>query len=157
MASCFFLLKQFEDVLIYFNSIKSYFYNDDSFNFNYAQSKAANGNFKEAEEVCLFKIPSLCFVKSFIPLTLYTFDDSPNKLFLQTLLFDCFIPTNFKIYTMSYVFHDSIICLKYSSRYFFWFKTRKSRMIMFTSVGLHDAVSYSILFCWINLPILPAC
>ena len=51
MASCFFLLKQFEDVLIYFNSIKSYFYNDDSFNFNYAQAKAANGNFKEAEEV----------------------------------------------------------------------------------------------------------
>jgi len=53
MASCFFLLKQFEDVLIYFNSIKSYFYNDDSFNFNYAQAKAANGNFKEAEEVFL--------------------------------------------------------------------------------------------------------
>ena len=51
MASCFFLLKQFEDVLIYFNSIKSYFYNDDSFNFNYAQAKAANGNYKEAEEV----------------------------------------------------------------------------------------------------------
>lgn len=53
MASCFFLLKQFEDVLIYFNSIKSYFYNDDSFNFNYAQAKAANGNYKEAEEVFL--------------------------------------------------------------------------------------------------------
>ncbi|XP_061175421.1 uncharacterized protein LOC133184383 [Saccostrea echinata] len=51
MSSCFFLLKQFEDVLIYLNSIKSYFYNDDSFNFNYAQAKAAVGNFKEAEEV----------------------------------------------------------------------------------------------------------
>eukprot|EP00794_Sanderia_malayensis_P009225 gene9225-10198_t len=51
MASCFFLLKQFEDVLIYLNSIKSYFYNDDSFNFNYAQAKAAVGNYKEAEEV----------------------------------------------------------------------------------------------------------
>lgn len=51
MASCFFLLKQFEDVLIYLNSIKSYFYNDDTFNFNYAQAKAAVGNFKEAEEV----------------------------------------------------------------------------------------------------------
>ncbi|GIY25285.1 intraflagellar transport protein 56 [Caerostris extrusa] len=32
MASCFFLLKQFDD---------SYFYNDDTFNFNFAQAKAA--------------------------------------------------------------------------------------------------------------------
>lgn len=31
--------------------LQSYFYNDDSFNFNYAQAKAAVGNFKEAEEV----------------------------------------------------------------------------------------------------------
>ena len=31
--------------------IQSYFYNDDNFNFNYAQAKAAVGNFKEAEEV----------------------------------------------------------------------------------------------------------
>lgn len=53
MASCFFLLKQFEDVLIYFSSIKSYFYNDDAFSFNYAQAKAAVGNYKEAEEVFL--------------------------------------------------------------------------------------------------------
>ncbi|CAD5118878.1 DgyrCDS7551 [Dimorphilus gyrociliatus] len=53
MASCFFLLKQFDDVLIYLNSVKSYFYNDDLFNYNYAQAKAAVGNFKEAEEVFL--------------------------------------------------------------------------------------------------------
>ncbi|XP_073809014.1 intraflagellar transport protein 56 isoform X2 [Danio rerio] len=50
MASCFFLLKQFEDVLIYLNSVKSYFYNDDTFSFNYAQAKAALGNYREAEE-----------------------------------------------------------------------------------------------------------
>lgn len=102
MSSCFFLLKQFEDVLIYLNSIKasinivcimkmvqciliaikvlrknwllkvrvpvcnvfmamsiclqSYFYNDDSFNFNYAQAKAAVGNFKESEEVCNIRL-----------------------------------------------------------------------------------------------------
>ena len=37
MASCFFLLKQFDDVLLYLNSIKSYFHSDDTFNFNYAQ------------------------------------------------------------------------------------------------------------------------
>ncbi len=53
MASCFFLLRQFEDVLIYLNSVKSYFYNDDTFNFNYAQAKAAVGNYKEAEELLL--------------------------------------------------------------------------------------------------------
>lgn len=53
MASCFFLLKQFEDVLVYLNSIKSYFYNDDAFNFNYGQAKAAVGNYKEAEDVFL--------------------------------------------------------------------------------------------------------
>ncbi|KAI4888489.1 hypothetical protein NFI96_011220 [Prochilodus magdalenae] len=53
MASCFFLLKQFEDVLIYLNSVKSYFYTDDTFNFNYAQAKAALGSYKEAEEVFL--------------------------------------------------------------------------------------------------------
>ncbi|UYV83098.1 TTC26 [Cordylochernes scorpioides] len=51
MASCFFVLKQFDDVLLYLNSIKSYFYNDDTFNFNYAQAKAATGSFKEAEEI----------------------------------------------------------------------------------------------------------
>lgn len=32
-------------------SLQSYFYNDDTFNFNYAQAKAAVGNYKEAEEV----------------------------------------------------------------------------------------------------------
>jgi intraflagellar transport protein 56 len=72
MASCLFLLRQFDDVLVYLRSIKSYFYNDDSFNFNYAQTlvrpswahflrpklltstrQAASGNFKEAEEVFL--------------------------------------------------------------------------------------------------------
>ncbi|CAG0905194.1 unnamed protein product, partial [Darwinula stevensoni] len=53
MASCFFLLRQFEDVLLYLSSIKSYFYNDDVFNYNYAQAKAATGNYKEAEEVFL--------------------------------------------------------------------------------------------------------
>lgn len=33
---------------------QSYFYNDDLFNFNYAQAKAAVGNFKEAEEVLFY-------------------------------------------------------------------------------------------------------
>nr|KAJ3421422.1 Intraflagellar transport protein 56 [Polyrhizophydium stewartii] len=53
MASCFFLLKQFEDVLIYLNSIKGYFYNDDTFNYNYAQAKVATGAYEEGEEILL--------------------------------------------------------------------------------------------------------
>lgn len=53
MASCFFLIKQYDDVLIYLNSIKDYFYNDDTFNFNYGQALAAAGKFREAEEALL--------------------------------------------------------------------------------------------------------
>lgn len=53
MASCFFLLKQFDDVLIYLDSIKSYFYNDDVFNFVYGQTLASIGKWKEAEEAFL--------------------------------------------------------------------------------------------------------
>lgn len=34
-----------------FCTFQGYFYNDDTFNFNYAQAKAALGKYKEAEEV----------------------------------------------------------------------------------------------------------
>jgi len=50
MASCFFLLKQFDDVLIYLNSIKDYFYRDDTFNYNFGQALASSNKWKEAEE-----------------------------------------------------------------------------------------------------------
>lgn len=40
MASAFFLYGQFEEVLVYLNSIRSYFVNDDTFNYNYAQVKS---------------------------------------------------------------------------------------------------------------------
>ncbi|XP_073975362.1 tetratricopeptide repeat domain 26 isoform X2 [Rhodnius prolixus] len=53
MASLYFLQRQFEDVHVYLSSIKTYFFNDDSFNFNYAQAKSALGNYKEAEETFL--------------------------------------------------------------------------------------------------------
>ncbi|NXG58068.1 IFT56 protein, partial [Hemiprocne comata] len=53
MSSYFFLLKQFDKVLMYLDSVKSYFYNDDTFNFNYAQAKAAMNKFSEAEKVFL--------------------------------------------------------------------------------------------------------
>jgi len=53
MASCFFLKKQWEDVLLYLKSIRTYFYNDDDFNWNFGISLAAHEDFKEAEEVLL--------------------------------------------------------------------------------------------------------
>ena len=46
MASCFFLLKQFDDVMVYLNSIKSYFQADDDFHWNYALANAATGYYK---------------------------------------------------------------------------------------------------------------
>jgi intraflagellar transport protein 56 len=50
MASCFFLLRQFEDVMIYLKSVESYQRNSDEFNFNYGMTKAALGQYREAEE-----------------------------------------------------------------------------------------------------------
>lgn len=49
MASCFYLLKQFDDVLVYLKSIRNYFQTDDDFNWNYAIACAYTGDFKEAE------------------------------------------------------------------------------------------------------------
>lgn len=53
MASAFFLYEQFEEVLVYMNSIRSYFVNDDTFNYNFAQAKCATGYYKEAEELLM--------------------------------------------------------------------------------------------------------
>jgi len=53
MASAFFLYGQFEEVLVYMNSIRSYFINDDTFIFNYAQAKCATGYYKEAEDLLM--------------------------------------------------------------------------------------------------------
>ncbi len=50
MASCFFLLRQFEDVLVYLKSIKTYLASDDDFNWNYGIACASNGEWAEAEE-----------------------------------------------------------------------------------------------------------
>ncbi|KAL0271923.1 UNVERIFIED_CONTAM: hypothetical protein PYX00_005071 [Menopon gallinae] len=53
MASYHFLLRQFDQVYLYLSSIKSYFFNNDSFNFNFAQAQVAMGSFAEAEETLL--------------------------------------------------------------------------------------------------------
>ena len=39
MASCFFILRQFDDVLVYLSSIEAYYPNDPSFLYNYAIGK----------------------------------------------------------------------------------------------------------------------
>lgn len=49
MASCFFLLKQFDDVMVYMNSIKSYFQTDDDYHWNNSLACASTGDYKEAE------------------------------------------------------------------------------------------------------------
>merc|ERR1711988_1811085 len=77
MASCFFLLRQFEDVLVYLKSIKPYFSNDDDFNWNFGIALAAAGEFKEAKEAfhmiqnekyraefCYVSWLARCYVKS---------------------------------------------------------------------------------------------
>lgn len=53
MASCFFLLRQFEDVLVYLKSVKPYFSNDDDFNWNYGIACANAADYKEAKEALL--------------------------------------------------------------------------------------------------------
>jgi len=53
MASCFFLLKQFDDVLVYLKSIRNFFQSDDDFNWNYGIACASAGDYKEAEEAML--------------------------------------------------------------------------------------------------------
>lgn len=50
MASCFFLLKQFDDVLIYLKSIKPYFQSDDTFLYLHGIASAAVGHYGDAEE-----------------------------------------------------------------------------------------------------------
>ena len=45
MASCFFILRQFDDVLVYLSSIEAYFPSDPTFLYNFAIAKAAAGDF----------------------------------------------------------------------------------------------------------------
>ena len=108
MASCFFLLRQFEDVNIYLNSIKAYLYNDDDFNWNYGISLASTGNFKEAEETlllvqsdkyrseyCYLSWLSRCYImnkKARLAWELYLKMDNTNESFnlLQLIANDCY-------------------------------------------------------------------
>lgn len=53
MSLCFFLKRQFEDVVVYLSSIKQYLYAEDEFNWNYGIALAAVGNYEDAEKALL--------------------------------------------------------------------------------------------------------
>ncbi|XP_066594750.1 intraflagellar transport protein 56 isoform X2 [Prorops nasuta] len=78
MASCFFLYRQFEEVLVYLNSIKTYFSTEDSFNYNYGQAQTAAGYFKEAEEAFL-NIRSEKYKNDYIYISLLAYCYIMNK------------------------------------------------------------------------------
>lgn len=50
VATAYFLQQQYDDVLLYLSSIKSYLGSNDTFRFNYALVKTILGQYKEAEE-----------------------------------------------------------------------------------------------------------
>ncbi|OXA51847.1 Intraflagellar transport protein 56 [Folsomia candida] len=51
MASAHFLSRNFDHASLYMNSVRQHYYNDDTFNFNYAQAKGMLNQYQEVEEL----------------------------------------------------------------------------------------------------------
>jgi intraflagellar transport protein 56 len=67
MALCFFLKRQFDDVVVYLSSVKQYLYAEDEFNWNYGVALAAVGNYEEAEKsLLLVSSPTLTTDASYV-------------------------------------------------------------------------------------------
>jgi intraflagellar transport protein 56 len=49
MASCFYLLRQFDDVNMFLTSIQQYFKDDDDYNWNYGMALSNTGSWKEVQ------------------------------------------------------------------------------------------------------------
>ncbi|KAJ4460801.1 putative Intraflagellar transport protein 56 [Paratrimastix pyriformis] len=109
MASCLFLLKHFDEVLIYLRSIKAFYFADDTFNYNYGLALAATSQYKEAEEtlllvqnerilkdICYLSWLARCFVMNHRPQAawekyLAMDPQSPENFgFLQLIANDCY-------------------------------------------------------------------
>ena len=65
IASCMFLQKQFEDVLLYLTTIKEFMAADDDFNYNFGIANAVLGKYKEAEG-CLTKVQNEKYQSDYI-------------------------------------------------------------------------------------------
>ena len=108
MASCFFLLKQFEDVLTYLKSVADFCGEDDAFHWNYGIATAATGDYKTAEEsfmkiqspeyrteYCYLAWMARCFInngKASLAWELYAEMDTNDESFalLQLIANDCY-------------------------------------------------------------------
>ena len=113
MASCFFLLRQFDDVMIYLKSVEQYQKSSDEFNHNYGMTQAALGQYKEAEESLLLvtnerytndysylAMLARCFIANDKPKSaweLYLRMETSNDSFslLQLIANDCYLKGKF--------------------------------------------------------------
>ena len=142
MAACFFLLKQFDDVLLYLNSIKSYFYNDDTFNFNYGQAKAAVGQFRSLAAHITFTQPN----KNFYGRSCLFWTNSAWNTFvkegllveLKALSKKAGSPIPYLFFYvcnkfLTYIWQGTLLRLK---KFSYKFRVKKSRMTSLTHLGL---------------------
>lgn len=68
MASCFFLLKNFADVIVYLSSIQQFSVEDSNFSHNYGLALCQEGKFAEAEKV-LLEVTDIAYTTQYVYLS----------------------------------------------------------------------------------------